>query len=192
MNNPIRSRLADFTQMPLFDNTILFLIIVSSILLAIDNPLNDPEGQLSKALSILDIIMTVLFVLEASIKIVVYGFILGKNTYMRDGWNILDFVIVIFSVASLAMGDSAGSLSKLKALRTLRVLRPLRMIRRLENMKLAINAMIRSIPSILNVLLICFFFFLLFGIVGVNYFKGAFFYCVLDDAPKIVDTITTK
>jgi hypothetical protein len=80
--------------------------------------------------------------------------VLGKNSYLRDGWNVLDFLIVCVSITSLALGDAAGGLNKLKALRTLRVLRPLRVIRRLENMKLAINSMIRSIPSIFNVLLI--------------------------------------
>jgi hypothetical protein len=145
-------------------------------MLAIDNPLNDPEGDLTTVLKTMDIVMTVLFVMEAMIKIVVYGFAIGKNTYLREGWNVLDFLIVCVSLTSLILGDSAGSLSRLKALRTLRVLRPLRMIRRLEGMKLAINAMIRSIPNIINVFLLCFFFFLLFGIVGVNYFKGRFQY----------------
>jgi hypothetical protein len=98
--------------------------------------------------------MTILFVIEALLKIIVYGFVIGRNTYMREGWNVLDFLIVCVSVTSLILGDSAGSLSRLKALRTLRVLRPLRMIRRLEGMKLAINAMIRSIPNIINVFLI--------------------------------------
>lgn len=96
----------------------------------------------------------------------------GEGSYLRDGWNILDFFIVLVSLVSLGFGDDAESLRNLKALRTLRVLRPLRLISRNESMKLAINSLLRAIPSIGNVLLVAFFFFILFGIVGVNYFKG--------------------
>lgn len=35
-----------------FDNVILVIIIISSILLAIDNPLNDPDGDMSYVLGI--------------------------------------------------------------------------------------------------------------------------------------------
>ena len=65
----------------------------------------------------------------------------------------------------------------LKALRTVRVLRPLRLISRNQNLKLVINSLIRSVPSIANVMLVSMFFYVLIGIIGVTYFKGAFFYC---------------
>ena len=140
---------------PYFDNVILVLIIISSILLALDNPLNDPNGEMSKALQILDIVMTVLFTMECGIKIIVMGFIAnGRRSYLRDGWNRLDFFIVLVSLASLGLGDSVESLNNIKALRTLRVLRPLRLISRNKSMKLAINSLLRSTPSIGNVLLI--------------------------------------
>lgn len=155
---------------------ILVLIIISSILLAIDNPLNDPEGELSEALRYCDIVMTVLFTLEMCIKVITWGFIInGSYSYIRNGWNILDFGIVIISLISL--GIRGGSLNKLKALRTIRVLRPLRLISRNQNLKLVINSLIRSVPSIGNVILVSLFFFVLIGIIGVTYFKGAFFYC---------------
>jgi len=138
-----------------FDNIILLLIVISSVALAIDNPLNDPEGDMSKNLYILDIVMTTLFVIEMLLKIIAKGFLMnGKNSYLRGGWNILDFFIVCVSLISLGMGDAG--LNFLKALRTLRVLRPLRLISRNESMKLAINALISSIPKVGNVLLICF------------------------------------
>ena len=34
-----------------------------------------------------------------------------------------------------------------------------------------------AIPNIFNVILISFLFFLIFGIIGINYFKGVYFYC---------------
>ena len=128
--NPIRIFLHKILLLPYFDHIILVLIIISSILLALDNPLNDPNGEMSKTLRILDIIMTVLFTIECATKIIVTGFISnGKHSYMRDGWNILDFIVVLVSLVSLGLGD-ADNLRNLKTLRTLRVLRPLRLISR--------------------------------------------------------------
>ena len=37
----------------------------------------------------------IIFLLEAIIKILAMGFILHKHAYLRDAWNILDFIIVI-------------------------------------------------------------------------------------------------
>lgn len=93
-----------------------------------DNPLNDPEGDLSITLAYLDMVMTILFTMEFLLKVVTFGFIFnGPKSYLKNGWNILDGFIVAVSVTSLGMGGSS-SLNNVKALRTLRVLRPLRMI----------------------------------------------------------------
>lgn len=120
--------------------------------------------------------MTSFFCLEAAMKIIAFGFILGhKHTYMRNWSNVIDFIIVIFSIVSLAVGNSETK--ALKAFRLLRVLRPLRVISKNEGLRLGVQSLIMSIPDILNVLVISLLFFLVFGIFSVNYFKGGFFYC---------------
>ena len=40
-------------------------------------------------------IMTIIFTLEAMLKIIAMGFAFGKNAYLRDYWNIIDFAIVL-------------------------------------------------------------------------------------------------
>lgn len=35
------------------------------------------------------------FCLEAGIKIVALGFALHKGSYLRNGWNVMDFVVVL-------------------------------------------------------------------------------------------------
>jgi len=76
------------------------LILISTVVMAIDNPLNDPDGQLSTVLNYIDIVMTSFFVLESVFKIIVYGLIFnGQQSYLRISWNIMDFLIVIFSVS---------------------------------------------------------------------------------------------
>ena len=51
------------------------LICLSSILLAIDNPLYDPNSKLVQVVAKIDIGFTCLFTLEAAIKIIAKGFL---------------------------------------------------------------------------------------------------------------------
>ena len=50
--------------------------------------------------------MTCAFASEMTIKIIVYGFAFnGDLSYIRDPWNILDFLIVTVSVLSLSLSN---------------------------------------------------------------------------------------
>lgn len=37
----------------------------------------------------------IIYCIEAATKIIANGFLLHKNAYLRNGWNILDFVVVV-------------------------------------------------------------------------------------------------
>ena len=151
----------------LFEYIIFIIIVISSILLAIDNPLNDPESGLSIALYWIDMIVSCIFILEATIKMIANGFYwAGPNSYLRDGWNVLDFVIAILSILSIS--TSTDALGKLKTFRTFRVLKPLRFISKMKNLRLSINTFLKSIPAMINVLIMTFLFALVLGIVCVN------------------------
>lgn len=115
--------------------------------------------------------MTAVFTLELVLKVCTFGFLFnGKDSYIRNPWNIMDFLIVLFSLISAF--SSGGNLKVIKVFRMLRVLRPLRMISRNEGLKIAVTSLINSLTGILNVSVISLLFFLLFGILGTNYFKG--------------------
>ena len=51
----------------------------------------------------LDAIFTTIFLLEFTLKTVTYGFFIGKGTYMKDNWNVLDFIIVVISILDLSL-----------------------------------------------------------------------------------------
>ena len=89
-----------------FDYFILILIVLSSITLVIDNPLNDPESGFMKILKIVDVVFTVLFFLEAAVKIIARGFAFNRlgpvEPYIRSAWNFLDFFVVTASSIDLA------------------------------------------------------------------------------------------
>ena len=61
-------------------------------------------------------------------KIIAQGFFQHQNAYLRNGWNILDFIIVIIGVVSTIMSTLEIEQLDVKALRAFRVLRPLRLV----------------------------------------------------------------
>ncbi len=46
----------------------------------------------------LDLFFLYLYIIEALLKIMAYGFILDKNSYLRDIWNVFDFFIVLVGI----------------------------------------------------------------------------------------------
>ena len=78
----------------------------------------------------------------------------------------------------------------LRVFRLIRALRPLRVINRAPGLKLVVQTLLSSLKPISNIVIICCAFFLIFGILGVQLFKGMFFYC---DGPDVgAQNITTK
>lgn len=117
----------------------------------------------------IDLGFSIIFIFECFVKIVAMGFIFGKNTYLRDAWNCLDFFIVCISIVGiLEIGDSES----LKALRTFRILRPLRSVNKLPSMKKQINSLLQSIPGLFRVFFFIIFIFTIFAIFGTNQFLG--------------------
>jgi hypothetical protein len=49
-------------------------------------------------IDIMTTIISMFFIGEAFIKIIALGFVFGKDAYLKESWNILDFVIVVSSI----------------------------------------------------------------------------------------------
>ena len=92
--------------------------------MALERPLNDPKGELIAILKYIDIATTVIFCLECIMKIIAFGLIFnGKHSYLRNVWNIVDFLIIIFSIISLTpLSDSFKTFKMLRVIRCLRLL----------------------------------------------------------------------
>ena len=170
-----------------FDSTILIFILISSVLLILDNPLLDPKSQQAETLKYFNYSMTAIFTIEMIIKIITWGFILnGPKSYLKNWWNDLDFLVVIISLIDNFLLNE-GNMRSLKILRIFRILRPLRVVSRNQGMKLVVGSLLQALPFVVNVMVVSSIFFLIFGIFGVNYFKGDFFYCDLDSVPEDVN-----
>ena len=105
------------------------------------------------------------------IKIVALGFVLNKNSYLRDPWNVLDFMIVgsawLTEIQTLIGGTSSNSLG---ALRAFRVLRPLKAVTSIKGLQVLVIAVLKSIPLLKDTMVILCFFFLIFAIAGLQLF----------------------
>lgn len=120
-----------------YDNVVLLLIAISTILLTLDNPLEDSNSTYARVLKIIDYVMTAIFTLECIINVVLFGLILnGEQSYLKSSWNQMDMLIVILSIVSVAAEGSGLSLNYLKVFRMLRVLRPLRVLKRNQGMQI--------------------------------------------------------
>ncbi|NXF57090.1 CAC1H protein, partial [Ciccaba nigrolineata] len=176
----------------MFDHVVLVFIFLNCITIALERPDIDPHSTERIFLSVSNYIFTAIFVAEMMVKVVALGFFSGENTYLQSSWNVLDGVLVFVSIidiiVSMASAGGAKILGVLRVLRLLRTLRPLRVISRAPGLKLVVETLISSLRPIGNIVLICCAFFIIFGILGVQLFKGKFYYC---DGPDIKN-ITTK
>uniref|UniRef100_A0A4X2L8Q0 Calcium voltage-gated channel subunit alpha1 H n=1 Tax=Vombatus ursinus TaxID=29139 RepID=A0A4X2L8Q0_VOMUR len=176
----------------MFDHVVLVFIFLNCITIALERPDIDPNSTERVFLSVSNYIFTAIFVAEMMVKVVALGFFSGENSYLQSSWNVLDgllvFVSIIDIIVSMASAGGAKILGILRVLRLLRTLRPLRVISRAPGLKLVVETLISSLRPIGNIVLICCAFFIIFGILGVQLFKGKFYYC---DGPD-TRNITTK
>jgi hypothetical protein len=172
-NNSFRRVMFRIVTNKYFDYFIIVMIVLSAVQLSLDSPLDDPHSTMKKSLFWIDVATTVVFILEALMKNLTYGFLMnGQWSYIRQPWNILDFIIIIFSVMSIGPFSD-----NFKTIKIFRILRSMRLISRNEQLKVAVRALFFAIPNILNITIIMLLFFLIFGVIAVSYFKGKFFYC---------------
>jgi len=174
--NPFRRHVARFVFESLFDSLILVLIILSSILLVLEyDPQLDHSSPLAEMLQWCNLVFTFLFTVEAALKIVAHGFVGIPGAYLRDGWNCLDFMIVLISIVSLAAPDV--NTDAFKTLRTLRVLRPLRSVQRAPTLRVVVDCVMSCIPCFANIVLLLLGVYFTFAVLVVNLWAGKFWYC---------------
>uniref|UniRef100_A0A8C1KQ09 Voltage-dependent L-type calcium channel subunit alpha n=1 Tax=Cyprinus carpio TaxID=7962 RepID=A0A8C1KQ09_CYPCA len=157
-----------------FTNIILLFILLSSISLAAEDPI-DPRSFRNKVLAYADIVFTTVFTIEIVLKMTVYGAFLHTGSFCRNSFNILDLIVV--GVSLLSMGMESSTISVVKILRVLRVLRPLRAINRAKGLKHVVQCMFVAIKTIGNIVLVTMLLDFMFACIGVQLFKGKLYYC---------------
>eukprot|EP00913_Durusdinium_trenchii_P030010 g28122.t1 len=144
-----------------FDNMILLCILVSCIGMAIDSPLADPKAPMTQVIRGANYLFTALFGAEMVIKLIALGLIWSEDAYLKNGWNILDGVVVITSVVDLTVDSGTGFL---KGVRILRAFRPLRIISRNQNLRVVAQTIFASLQDLFSLMVVALLFLLIFAL----------------------------
>ncbi|KAF6217290.1 hypothetical protein GE061_001644 [Apolygus lucorum] len=165
-----------------FGNVILVCIMVSSALLAAEDPLKSDTPR-NRILVYFDYFFTTVFTVEICLKVISYGAFLHDGAFCRSAFNLLDLLVVCVSLISMFF--SSGAISVVKILRVLRVLRPLRAINRAKGLKHVVQCVIVAVKTIGNIVLVTCLLQFMFAVIGVQLFKGKFFSCT--DGSKMTE-----
>ncbi|XP_013860270.1 voltage-dependent L-type calcium channel subunit alpha-1C isoform X6 [Austrofundulus limnaeus] len=163
----------------IFTNLILFFILLSSISLAAEDPVKNDSFR-NQILGYADHVFTGLFTIEIILKMTAYGAFLHKGSFCRNYFNILDLVVVSVSLISSGIHldfSKSSAINVVKILRVLRVLRPLRAINRAKGLKHVVQCVFVAIRTIGNIVIVTTLLQFMFACIGVQLFKGKFFYC---------------
>ena len=169
--NRIRLCLSRAVHSDVWSVGVLVLILVSCVLLACDSPALDANSTEGVALYWLDLTTTVLYSLEMACRFIVFGVVVGEGACLRNGWNVMELLIVLVSIASTIVPSVSG-------LKALRALRPLRILSRLPGAKLVVSSLGKSMFNIANVLVVSFLLLFCLAIVAVELFKGKLQQCL--------------
>ncbi|CAF2124314.1 unnamed protein product, partial [Rotaria magnacalcarata] len=188
----LRSQAHWLVEHRFFEWLIIGSILASSSTLALEDINTRQQPIFHKILVVLDKVFTVIFTTELILKWFAYGI----KVYFTNGWNWLDFFIVLVSVlGTLLDWLGVADVPAFKSMRTLRALRPLKALSRFEGIRVVVNALLGAIPAIFNVLLVCLVFWLIFSIMGVQLFGGRFYKCVYSgthDRVNLTENVTNK
>jgi len=143
------------TKLFLNQKFILTLIIINTITLFIEGYYDLIDPIYIEIAQFIDHKITILFLIEAIIKIRHYGW----KKYWSSSWNKLDFLIVLMSIPHLLAsipGFEMLDMHILSVFRVLRALRLLRMIRFVPNVDKLIEGVIRALKSTVIIIFIFF------------------------------------
>ncbi|CAH7184263.1 Cacna1c [Phodopus roborovskii] len=153
-NNRFRLQCHRIVNDTIFTNLILFFILLSSVSLAAEDPVQHTSFRN---------------------HMTAYGAFLHKGSFCRNYFNILDLLVV--SVSLISFGIQSSAINVVKILRVLRVLRPLRAINRAKGLKHVVQCVFVAIRTIGNIVIVTTLLQFMFACIGVQLFKGKLYTC---------------
>uniref|UniRef100_A0A8B9VYQ5 Voltage-dependent R-type calcium channel subunit alpha n=1 Tax=Anas zonorhyncha TaxID=75864 RepID=A0A8B9VYQ5_9AVES len=157
---------------PLLPYMILATIIANCIVLALEQHLpEDDKTPMSRRLEKTEPYFIGIFCFEAGIKIVALGFVFHKGSYLRNGWNVMDFIVVLSGILATA-GTHFNTHVDLRTLRAVRVLRPLKLVSGIPSLQIVLKSIMKAMVPLLQIGLLLFFAILMFAIIGLEFYSG--------------------
>ncbi len=143
-----------------FEFAIIGLILVNAAMLGFSTS-GDIVERFGDAIDIGYRLILGVFIIEAIMKMVA----LSPNPlrYFRDGWNIFDFTVIVFSLV-----PATGAFAMIARLG--RLLRVLRLVSTIEDLRLIVAALVRSIPNVGHIMILMSIIVYIYAIIGFQLF----------------------
>ncbi|RHY52824.1 hypothetical protein DYB30_011367, partial [Aphanomyces astaci] len=158
--NPIRRICIRIVSWKWFDRFIVFCVIFNTIILGLtdytDAWVDGPNSTIwiNWFIDKCNYVSFYIFLAEATFKVIAMGFCFGERAYFSEGWNRLDFVIV---VSGYVLAKQFGGIGVVV-------------------FTLLTNSLLASLPALANVFVLLMFCTLVFAILGMEMYRGAFHY----------------
>lgn len=153
-------RLRSVVQDPRTDRFIMGLIVLNAVTLGLETS-QAAMAQYGWLLQAIDRVVIAVFVAEIAARIVVL-----RGAFLRDGWNIFDFVVV-----AVALAPASEAFSVLRALRVLRILR---LITAVPSLRRVVGGFITALPGMGSILLLIGLIYYVSAVMAVNLYGAEF------------------
>ncbi|XP_063076806.1 sodium channel protein type 4 subunit alpha A [Engraulis encrasicolus] len=166
-NNEIQGKVYDFIMQQAFDIFIMILICLNMVTMMVET--DDQSEEKINVLYNINLAFIVVFTSETVLKMFAL-----RHYFFTVGWNVFDFIVVILSVAGLALSDIIEkyfvSPTLFRVIRLARIGRVLRLIRGAKGIRTLLFALMMSLPALFNIGLLLFLIMFIFSIFGMSNF----------------------
>lgn len=158
--SPLRQHVQAWLNTPLFQRTILTLIVINSIILGLETSPTVMQAA-GPWILLIDKGILAVFVVELALRMYAH-----RLAFWRDPWSLFDFAVV-----AIALVPASGPFAVLRALRVLRVLRMLTIV---PSMRRVVGALLSAIPGLSSIALVLLLVFYVFGVIATHLFGALF------------------
>ncbi|MBA3964955.1 MAG: ion transporter [Nitrospirales bacterium] len=156
----MKDRANRIVRAPWFEYGVIAFILINGVILGLETSSALVEHY-DALMHMGNHIILGIFILEALIKMIAVAPQIDR--YFRDGWNIFDFSVIVFSLIP-ATGEFA------MIARLARLLRVVRLISTIPELRLIVSTLVRSIPSMIHVMTLMGVIFYVYAIMGYQLF----------------------
>ena len=158
--SPLRQHVQAWLNTPLFQRTILTLIVINAIILGLETSPTVMQAA-GPWILLIDKGILAVFVVELALRMYVH-----RLAFWRDPWSLFDFAVV-----AIALVPASGPFAVLRALRVLRVLRMLTIV---PSMRRVVGALLSAIPGLSSIAVVLLLVFYVFGVIATHLFGALF------------------
>ncbi|XP_076846105.1 LOW QUALITY PROTEIN: voltage-dependent T-type calcium channel subunit alpha-1H [Brachyhypopomus gauderio] len=171
------------------DLFITIIIAINVLTMSVEH-YNQPK-YLEEALKYFNYVFTLVFVVEAVLKLVAFGL----RRFFKDRWNQLDLAIVLLSVMGITLEeiDLNASLpinpTIIRIMRVLRIARVLKLLKMAKGMRSLLDTVVQALPQVGNLGLLFMLLFFIYAALGVELFGKL--ECSEDNPAKVLSRHAT-